>query len=282
MGVKIPSKQRTLKNEVVISGSSFVSKNKCTIKLVPAKRNTGIVFVKENDTITADLFSLCTSFSNTTLRDGEFYISGVEHLLSALFGMFVDNVEIEMLDEYLPSGDGSPSVFYNAITNTGVVEQDANRRCLHITRAFSVQDNGSFVSIAPGDSYSVTYTMGKPYPNTVHGTYRFTLDGSSYINIHNARTWADKSHVLNLYKKGVTGINSSNCIILNNGTFSNNLRHEKELLQHKVVDCIGDLSLLFGMYIKGEVVAYNAGHKLHHKLMKGILNDPSICNDRRF
>ena len=280
MEVKIPKKQRTLKNEAVVSGKGLFTDQKSVLRLLPAKEGTGIVFVGRQGVITADYFSLAKSFSTTSLKHCGFIISGVEHLLSALYGMFIDNVEIEVYGSELPSGDGSSYIFYEAIEQAGVEEQSADRKCLELLRPISVENNGSFISIVPGDRFSISYRMGNPYPKVVHGSFQFTLEEGSYSQICRARTWAEQKHVNNWHRKGAKGLDRSNCLIINNDKFSSELRYSDEAIRHKVLDCIGDLSLLFGMYIKGSVVAFNAGHKLHHELMKGIFNDPPIGSNR--
>lgn len=279
MALEIPSKQRTLKHEALITGQGYRSKDKCIVRLLPAPKNTGIVFVGREGVISADCFHVVNSFANTSLSDGCFILQTVEHLMSALYGMFIDNVEVEVYGG-IPLGDGSSSIFCNAIEQAGIVEQNAPRRYLEITKSISVENNGSFISISPHDCYHITYMMGNPYPKAVHGKFSFGVGENTFKEVYNSRTWGEAAHIAYLSRSGVK-LDSSNCLILNNGSFNQELRYTNEPVRHKVLDLIGDLSLLFGMYIKGSVVAFNAGHKLHHELMKGIINDSSIGSNRR-
>lgn len=279
MALEIPSKQRTLKHEALITGRGYKGKEKCIIRLLPAPKNTGIVFIGREGVISADCFHVVNSFANTSLSDGCFIVQTVEHLLSALYGMFIDNAEIEVYGG-IPMGDGSSSMFCDAIEQAGAVEQNAPRKFFEITRSISVEDNGSFISITPHDCYHITYMMGNPYPKAVHGKFSFGVGENTFKEVYNCRTWGERKHINDLNRNGVN-IDRSNCLILNNGSFSQELHYTNEPVRHKVLDLIGDLSLLFGMYIKGSVVAFNAGHKLHHKLMKGILNDSPNGKSRR-
>lgn len=271
MELAIPSNQRTLKHEALVTGRGYRGEEKCILRLLPADRDTGVLFVGSGGAIQANYFQLAKSFSNTTLQCRTYVIETVEHLLSALYGSFVDNVEIEVYGG-IPMGDGSSKVFFEAIEDAGIVEQNAPRRYLEITRPVSVEDNGSFISITPADYFSITYLMGDPYPKAVHGKYKFVMNDAEYLEVYKARTWADYFHVTNLQRHGAN-INRSNCLILNDGNFHQELLYPDEPVRHKVLDCIGDLSLLFGTYIKGSVVAFNAGHKLHHKLMDRLIHD---------
>lgn len=279
MALAIPSNQRTLKHEALITGEGYRSKEKCMIRLLPAPENTGIIFIGREGIISADYFHLLDSFANTSLSDGCFIVQAVEHLLSALYGMFIDNVEIEVYGG-IPMGDGSTSTFYRAINEAGVVGQNAPRKFIEITKSISVESNGSFVSISPHDCYHISYMMGNPYPKAVHGKFSVNVVEGVFEEVFDSRTWGERKHINNLNRNGVN-LNGSNCLILDDGSFSEELRYTNEPVRHKVADLIGDLSLLFGMYIKGSIVAFNAGHKLHHRLMKGIVNDSSFSSNRK-
>ena len=280
MSLIIPTNQRTLRREVIITGNGLRTNEKCTIRLLPAKPNMGVVFVSGRGIIGADLFSLGDNFSTTCLKSNGFYLEGVEHLLSCLYGLYIDNVEVEVYGPELPQGDGSAWAYARAIQDVGLVDQASKRIFFKITEPVFLQEPERSISIIPSDAFTIHYTMGLPYPEAAHGSISFTLEGNSYMDICKARTWAEKSHIDRLFKMGRLGAKNDNWIVINNGSIHQELRYEDETMRHKVLDCIGDLSLLYGMYILGEVRAHNAGHKMHHELLKGILGDSSKCSSR--
>jgi len=281
MRLDIPMKQRTLGKEIVISGIGLHTKEITAIRLLPAKENTGIVFSSSRGIIGADHSSLGDSFSTTGLTSDGFQVEGVEHILSALYGMFITNVEIVMLNHEIPQGDGSSFVYVDAITSAGIVEQNASRLLFVVKKPVVIEEPERFISITPSDNFTIDYSMGFPYPEIVHGEIEFTLSACSYLSICGARTWAERSHINRLHAMGRGKALEGRCIIIEDGKIEEELRYEDETMRHKVLDCIGDLSLLYGMYILGRVRAHNAGHKLHHLLVKGLLDDSSYSSSRR-
>jgi UDP-3-O-[3-hydroxymyristoyl] N-acetylglucosamine deacetylase len=282
MNLTIPINQRTLKEEVLLTGTGLHTNEECTIRLLPGKPNTGIVFVSSRGIIGADLFSLGDSFSTTCLKNNGFYVEGVEHLLSAFYGMFLDNVEVEMYGPEIPQGDGSTWTYVKAIQEAGLVEQDWRRLIYRIMQPVVIRESDRYIAIYPCDRYTIHYSMSYPYPEIAHGEIKFTLDSTSYLDICKARTWAERSHYKKLYSMGrVQGFDQDSFIVIeDDGSIQQELRYEDETMRHKVLDCLGDLSLLYGMYIMGEVRAHNAGHKFHHALMKGLLDDSSVSSNR--
>lgn len=265
----IPMKQRTLKEEIVISGIGTHTGEKSIIRLLPSKPNTGVIFVSNRGIIGADLFALGDSRSNTSLRSNGFYIETVEHLLSCLYGMFIDNVEVEVYGTELPIGDGSAKIFYDAISAVGVEEQSVERSYLQITRpcTFNLSPTRS-ISICPADQLKITCSLD--WHPKIKGSYTYAHGSSDYADIAYARTFADKKYVDNLrkHRRALGSQEGVNFIDIENGE----PRIPDEFVKHKVLDILGDISLLYGFYILGEVIAYNSGHAIHHGLLRGILN----------
>lgn len=264
----IPSKQRTIKKEIVIQGIGTHKGGKSLIRLLPAKPNTGVYFTSSRGIIAADLFALGDNNSNTSLKRNGFYVETVEHLLSCLYGLFIDNVEVEVHGVELPIGDGSAKLFYEALLEAGIKEQNESRNFLQITKPLHIAEDGKCISITPSDKYKINYYLD--WHERVTSSYHYVHEGSNYFDVAYARTFADKKYIKKLRHKGLAlgSREGVNYIDIETGT----TRVENEFVKHKVLDLIGDLSLFYGMYILGEVTAVNAGHKLHHDLLKGIGN----------
>jgi UDP-3-O-acyl-N-acetylglucosamine deacetylase len=167
----------------------------------------------------------------------------------------------------LPIGDGSARHFYDAITSVGIEEQEnSNRIGLCITRKINYSIGKRSISIEPFDKLVIDCSLDW-HPN-IEGRHIYTHDEDEYKDIAYARTFAEKKYVNRLKKGGqakgtVLGVNTIDIDEHGKST---------EYVKHKILDILGDLSLLFGFYIDGKVVAVNSGHELHHKLVREIIN----------
>jgi UDP-3-O-[3-hydroxymyristoyl] N-acetylglucosamine deacetylase len=261
-----PTNQRTLKGEVVIDGIGTHLGKECCVRLLPANPNTGIIFTNQRWSVGADLSNIEDNLSNTTLESEGIRVETVEHLLSCLYGMFVSNAEVEMHGGEIPIGDGSARHFYDAIKEVGIVEQEAVRIGLVITNKRIVKDSSNrFVSISPAKNLIIESSIDW-HPN-IKGKYTYVHEEDSYADIAYARTYADKSYIAKLVKSGrALGTTiGENCIDIDS---SKDIK--EECLKHKVLDILGDISLLFGLYVIGKIKAVNSGHALHHRLIKEL------------
>lgn len=261
--------QRTLKKEVVISGIGTHTGKKSLIRLLPARCNTGVNFLSKRGVISANPFSISDSTSNTTLKNNGFYVETVEHLLSCLYGLSVDNVDVEVTGRELPIGDGSARHFYDAILDVGIEKLNCQRMTLVISKSTTIRKKPNrLISISPAKNYSIDCSLDW-HPKIV-GNYIYVHEGSNYSEIAYARTFADKKYAKRIAKLGgAKGAKFGvNCIDIN----SDSAIMENEFVKHKTLDIIGDLSLLYQMNIHGKVVSVNSGHAMHHELIKGIFN----------
>jgi UDP-3-O-[3-hydroxymyristoyl] N-acetylglucosamine deacetylase len=265
----IPILQRTLKREVVIDGLGVHTGKRCSIKILPSVPNSGIQFRGEESWYNANIYSLGDSLSNTTLGEGRDKIETVEHLLSCFYGLFINNAIVEIKGNELPIGDGSASIFYDAIQEAGVEDQEDSARIgLVITKPFSIVNGNRYISIARSKELVIECSLD--WHKNIIGAYVYKHVEGAYSEVARARTFADKKYVNGLRKQKKAqgtefGVNTINI----NDTES---FERDECVKHKVLDILGDLSLLFGFSIKGKITACNSGHAMHHELVKGILN----------
>jgi len=273
-----PRLQRTIKKEVEISGIGVHRGEKSSVVIAPAYPNSGILFRNKHGSLSADPFSLGDSNSNTTLVGTGIKVETVEHLLSCLYGLFINNAEVHMRGDELPIGDGSAGLFYDAIKSAEVVDQkDSIRVGIVITKKLKIQESSSrFISIAPSDKLAIQCSLD--WHKNIKGKYTYVHEDDNYSKIAYARTFAEKKYVNALKKKGLATRTKfgENTVDIDSGNVVD------ECLRHKALDILGDISLLFGFYLIGKIVAHNSGHKLHHELLKGLIDDkPSSSNRKR-
>jgi len=269
--LNIPIRQRTIRHEISIHGAGVHTGAPCSIRILPAKENSGVVFVTGHGIVSADPFKV-KSESSTVLQDGNARVSTVEHLLSCLYGLFIDNVEVEVYGEEVPIGNGSARRFYRVLTEAGIVEQKSLRNRISITKIYEViEGKNRFVRITPSDYLRLNFAI--TWHPTIRGCHSYTHGIDSYEEIAIARTFAEKEYVESLQKDGLAqgakpGINYIE--LRKDGTHSQ-LNTPSECVKHKILDLLGDLSLMYGLYINGEVTSVNGGHRLNHKLIQQIV-----------
>ncbi|MFT5169396.1 MAG: UDP-3-O-[3-hydroxymyristoyl] N-acetylglucosamine deacetylase [Lysobacterales bacterium] len=272
-------KQKTIKSDIKISGVGLHTGNAIDIVLKPAAENTGINFTRV-DLDTKPVIKACPeSVSDhselprcTSIGVDGVYIHTVEHLMSALCGLGVTNVLIEINGNELPGLDGSSKEYVDNIKAVGVSEQNADAEVYSITEPIGVEENGSAIYIFPNDNLSINYTLSYTHP-LLHGQY-FSTEITQDIyeaDIAPCRTFCLESEANELKKMGLgKGANYQNTLVMGDkGVLDNELRFENECARHKVLDFIGDLYLL-GMPIRGRVYATKSGHKLNFKLLNKI------------
>ena len=209
------------------------------------------------------------------MRKGVF-ISTTEHLLSALIGMGIDNVVVELDNLELPILDGSALPYVEAFQQAGIKTQRRRREYIRVLKPVEVRDNDKFIAVYPGDGYSIDYQIDFPRPIGKSG---FELDLSQGVygaQIAPARTFGFREDEQKLRDMGlIRGVCESNAIVLTSGGVQNGpLRFRDEFVRHKVLDLIGDLALA-GHQILGRVVAERAGHSMHTSLVSRLLRDRS-------
>ncbi len=249
------------------------------MRMLPAPAGSGVVFRRtdlDNFEISATGRNVAkVSYATSLMRQGVL-ISTTEHLLSALVGMGVDNVIIELDNLELPILDGSALPYVEAFHSVGLNRQRRRREYLRVLKDVEVHDGNKFIGIYPADSYTIEYAIDFPSPI---GRHTFSVDvgaGNYASQIAPARTFGFKSDEQKLRDMGlIRGVsNESAIIVTEDGVENGPLRFPDEFVRHKVLDLIGDLALAEHC-ILGRVVAERAGHAMHTALVSRLRRDRS-------
>lgn len=270
-------KQTTLASPTETNGIGLHTAVPVNVRLVPAPPDTGYVFRRTDlggFEIPATVESVAHCGYATTLMRTGVMLSTVEHLLSALRGLGVDNVYIEVDNLEIPILDGSAEVFAEMIEGAGIVEQPLARRALLVREKVSFEQGNRRISVEPADNYQIDCLIDFPHP--MIGVQQFSVElnnGSFSREIAAARTFGFTDEIQALQKANlIRGGSLDNAIVLTPDGMLNKtgLRFRDEFVRHKILDIIGDLALL-GMPILGRVVAERSGHVMHTGLMSKLL-----------
>jgi UDP-3-O-[3-hydroxymyristoyl] N-acetylglucosamine deacetylase len=271
--------ETTIQSVIAFSGIGLHSGAAVSMRLLPARVGTGVVFRRtdlDNFEIAATARNVAkVSYATSLMRQGVL-IQTTEHLLSALFGMEIDNVVIELDNLELPILDGSALPYVEAVARAGIKRQRRQREYLRILKGVEVREGSKFIALYPGEGFSITYDILFP-PPIGRQSFAADLTGSSYeTGIAAARTFGFCEDEQRLRDMGlIRGVSEENAIVLSkNGVRNGPLRFSDEFVRHKVLDLIGDLALA-GHRILGRVVAERAGHAMHTALVSRLLRDRS-------
>ena len=271
--------ERTIAAPLEFSGFGLHSGAPVAMRLLPAAAGSGIVFRRtdlDNFEIPATGRNVAkVSYATSLMRQGVL-ISTTEHLLSALVGMGIDNVIVELDNLELPILDGSALPYVEAFARAGVREQRRRRETMRILQPVEVREGDKFIGVYPGSGYRITYTIDFPAP-IGHAETCVDLAAEMYsTKIAPARTFGYKADESKLRDMGlIRGASPENAIVLGpNGPENGPLRFPDEYVRHKVLDLIGDLALA-GRRLEGHVVAMRAGHAMHTALVARLLKDRS-------
>ena len=274
-------RQRTLKNVIRATGVGLHTGDKVYLTLRPAAPNTGIVFrridLPEPVMIEARPQNVGDTTLSTTLVKNGVRISTVEHLLSALAGLGIDNAIIDVSAPEVPIMDGSAGPFVFLIQSAGVEEQNAPKRFIRIKRKLRVEDGDKWAAFEPYDGFKVTFTIDFDHPAFQSDTQTASIDFSSTSfvkEVSRARTFGFMRDIEALRKRRLAlGGSMDNAIVVDNYRVLNEdgLRYADEFVKHKILDAIGDLYLL-GHSLIGSFTGYKSGHGLNNHLLRELLN----------
>jgi len=285
---KILIKQRTLKQEISAMGVGLHTGEKVSLTLRPAPIDTGIIFrrVDLNPIVEVPAkteFVNDTRLSTSIAKDGK-AISTIEHLLSALAGLGVDNAYVDVSSSEVPIMDGSSAPFVFLIQAAGVCEQPAPKKFFKIKKRIKVESNDvdghKWAMIEPHDGFKVSLSLDFRHPVLKKTNQQACLDFStiSYVKeVSRARTFGFMSDYEWLKSNNLAlGGSLDNAVVLDEFRVINEdgLRYEDEFVKHKILDAVGDLYLLGGSII-GEFSGFKSGHALNNTLLKAILADAS-------
>ncbi|NOT16727.1 MAG: UDP-3-O-acyl-N-acetylglucosamine deacetylase [Sulfuriferula sp.] len=274
--------QRTIKNIIRASGVGLHTGTKASIVLRPAAPNTGVVFRRVDLAEPVDIAVNANQVGDTrlcsTLDNGKTTVATVEHLMSALAGLGVDNVYIDMDGPEVPIMDGSASSFVFLLQSAGFTEQGVAKRFIRIKKTVEVIDGDKNVRFEPYDGFKIEFTIDFKHPVFEKSGQVISLDfaQTSYIKeVSRARTFGFMQEVEWLRSNGLAlGGSLDNAIVMDEFRVLNSdgLRYEDEFVKHKVLDAIGDLYII-GHPIIGAFYAHKSGHALNNKLLRMLLQD---------
>jgi len=276
-------KQRTIKQSVQETGIGLHKGRKVTMTLRPAPANTGIIFRRIDLKPYADIPARAQSVGDTMLctcitnKDGH-SIHTVEHLASALSGLGIDNIIVEVDSHELPIMDGSASPFIFLLQSAGIQELDAPKKFIKIIKTIRVEEDDKWAEFRPHDGFKVNFQIDFDHPAISQTRQHVVLDFStdSYVDeVSRARTFGFMKdlELMNSMNLALGG-SMDNAVALDEYRVLNpeGLRYSDEFLKHKILDAVGDL-YLGGHSLIGELVAYKTGHGLNNKLLNAILKD---------
>lgn len=272
--------QTTLADSVSYNGIGLHAANEVHMVMRPAPANTGIVFVRTDlpgqPSVQAYLANVTNTMRATTLEKGEAKVFTVEHVLSALRGLQVDNCIVEMDSAEPPVADGSSLNFVELIEKAGITQLDVPREEIVIKKQHLVQEDDKFIAVVPYDGFRITFTSINPHPMLGVQFLDVEINPESYVrDIAYARTIAFTEELEMIRKLGLgKGGNLENTIVYDQTTCLSKLRSDDELVRHKVLDVIGDISLL-GKPLRGHIIAVKSSHKLNNLLTHDIFEEMS-------
>ena len=273
--------QKTLKKSITFNGVGLHTGNKVNLRICPSAPNSGIQFkrvdLKLNNIVIPNVYNvtdatLCTTVSN----EAGVKVSTIEHLMAALYGIGVDNAIIEIDNQEVPILDGSAKIFVERILSTGLELSNQPIKIIKIEKRISIKEENKFIEIENSKA-SLDIDFEIKYSNSFIGTQRNKINvfQNDLSEIYNSRTFClyediEKLRKMNLAKGG----SLENAIVVKDNKVLNpkGLRNSKEFVNHKILDCMGDLYLT-GYRIIGSVVCSQGGHSLTNKLLRKIFSD---------
>jgi UDP-3-O-[3-hydroxymyristoyl] N-acetylglucosamine deacetylase len=276
-----PFRQRSFKQRATLEGVGLHSGARVRLTLAPAPADSGIVFVRDGVEIPALAEFVVDTTMNTSVGKNGIRIGTVEHLMAALAGCGIDNARLEVEGPEIPIMDGSSEPFVHLVRQAGVHEQRQSRRYLMVRKAVTVTDGDKLARLAPArGKFSINYTIDFRHPLISDQSYRLEMNEKSFQkDIARARTFGFKRDVERLHKAGLArGGSLDNAVVVDDFNILNpdGLRFPDEFVRHKILDALGDLSLI-GMPVIGQLTAVKSGHALNHQLVRRILADADAC-----
>ncbi|MGF1603114.1 MAG: UDP-3-O-acyl-N-acetylglucosamine deacetylase [Thermosynechococcaceae cyanobacterium] len=277
------SEQHTLKSTFSLAGVGLHSGKHCQVVLLPAPAHQGRYFVRVDlpgaPEIPAQIDQVSQTVLSTELGAGDATVRTVEHLLAALAGLGIDNLRIEIDGSEVPLLDGSALQWVQNLAVVGWTSQGVPRRQWHLNVPITVQQDDAFIVALPASTTRLSY--GIDFPETVIGSQWYSLDLSAFaLEIAPARTFGLAADIEMLQNRGlIKGGSLENALVCTaEGWLNPPLRYTNEPVRHKLLDLIGDLSLL-GALPRAHILAYKASHALHLKLAQCLLQSASIVSD---
>ncbi|MDN5937246.1 MAG: UDP-3-O-acyl-N-acetylglucosamine deacetylase [Salinisphaera sp.] len=285
-------RQRTLKNPIRATGVGLHTGHKVYMTLRPAPADHGIVFhrVDLNPTVRLPADALAvgdTTLATTLVDEAGVRVSTVEHLLSAMAGLGIDNAQVDLSADEVPIMDGSAGPFVFLIQSAGIQELDAPKRFIRIRRPVQVFEDEKWARFDPHDGFKVGFCIDFDHPAFDTDTQSASVDFSTTTfvkEVSRARTFGFMRDIEFLRTHNLArGGSMDNAVVLDDYRVLNadGLRYENEFVRHKILDAIGDLYLL-GHGLIGSYTGYKSGHGLNNKLLRALLANPASWEEAAF
>ena len=284
-------RQRTIKTAIRATGVGLHTGEKVYMTLRPAPENSGIVFnrvdLDEPVQVPADpLLVGETNLGTTLIKDGV-KVATVEHLMSALAGLGIDNLAVDLSAAEVPIMDGSAGPFVFLLQSAGIEEQNAAKRFIRVRKKIRVEHDGKWAELTPFNGFKVNFEIAFNHPvfNKLRQDATIDFSSTSFLKeVSRARTFCFLRDVEALRARNLTlGGSMDNAIVLDDFRILNEdgLRYSNEFVIHKILDAIGDAYLL-GHTLLGSLSAYKSGHDLNNKLLRKMLADQNAWEEVTF
>ena len=284
-------KQRTLKNIIRATGVGLHTGDKVYMTLRPAAPNTGIVFRRTDLNPPVDIRARQDNVGDTrlstTLVNGDVRVATVEHLLSAMAGLGIDNAYVDLSAPEVPIMDGSAGPFVFLLQSAGIEEQNVAKRFIRIKKPVKVQEGDKWASFEPFEGFKVGFSIEFNHPIISKRTSRAEIDFSttSFVKeVSRARTFGFMRDIEMLRERNLTlGGSMDNAVVLDDYRVLNEdgLRYDNEFVKHKILDAIGDIYML-GHSLIGAYSAHKSGHELNNKLLRSLMADAAAWEEVSF
>lgn len=267
--------QRTVAKPVSFSGTGMHSGQQINLTVKPADTNHGIKFVRtdlpDRPSISAHFNKVVDTGRATVIGSDGFIVSTVEHLMACFAGLSIDNALVTLDGYEVPMMDGSAGPFTAKLMDAGIVDQKAPRCFFMVNTPIEYREDDRSVCVYPAETFKISYRIAFDHPLLREQTYALTLTDEAFAHeIASARTFGFLHEAEYLKRYGFAkGGSMENAIIIDQNSILNpeGLRYPDEFVRHKILDCVGDFSLL-GMPLLGHVVANKAGHKFNHAFLE--------------
>lgn len=270
-------REKTIRKEASCIGIGLHSGKPIELRLLPAAAGSGISFIRKDlggQAIPADAAHVVSTHLSTTIGVEGATVQTIEHLLAAVSALEIDNLIVEVDGPEVPVLDGSASPFVELIEGAGITNQERSKSFIEILKPVIVSEKGKYVSIRPGSSFDISYQIQFDHPLISNQSYFYRHSRQAFTKeIAPARTFGFLRDVERLKAQGLArGGSLDNAIVIGDDQILNKqgLRFPDEFVRHKILDLIGDFSLL-GTPILGQVEARCSGHMLHAKLLEEVL-----------
>ncbi len=275
--------QKTIKNTLIFKGIGLHTGEEVKIKIKPAQPNTGIIFKRvdldKNNLVIPNIFNVSdASFCTTISNESGVKVSTIEHLMAAFYGIGLDNAIIEINAQEVPIMDGSSKKFIEEISKTGLVSHEVPIKIIKIEKKVEFKDGEKYISIDKSNvSLDIDFEINFNNPLIGKQSNKINVYEDDLSDIYSSRTFCLYEDIKKLKEMGLAkGGSLENAIVVKKDKVlnENGLRNDKEFVNHKILDCIGDIYLT-GCKVIGSIQCSQGGHKLTNQLLRKVFQDKS-------